>query len=94
MTHALDVIAVVGRPSQPPAIDAARRALNERSILGGLGYGHGRPQVAALRGARQLDAEKRITETVRLGDAPTEFLGLSKTPGDDTKDLVDIGRAS
>jgi (R,R)-butanediol dehydrogenase/meso-butanediol dehydrogenase/diacetyl reductase len=83
-------IAVVGLPKHPPAIDAARLVLYERSLVGSLGYAHDLPSAAAMIAAGHLDPERLITKVIPLAQTPEELARLADRPGGDIKVLIDV----
>lgn len=83
-------IALVGLPKVPPAIDAARLVLYERSLVGSLGYANDLPRLATMIAAGLLDPERLITRVVALRDTPAELERLATEPGGDIKVLVEV----
>jgi (R,R)-butanediol dehydrogenase/meso-butanediol dehydrogenase/diacetyl reductase len=90
MTVRGGAVVIIGLPKTPPAIDAARMVLFERSLVGTLGYAHDLPRVAAMIDAGNLDPEPLVTRRVVLEDVPAELERLSADPGDDIKVLARV----
>jgi (R,R)-butanediol dehydrogenase/meso-butanediol dehydrogenase/diacetyl reductase len=88
MTTRGGTVVLVGLPKRPPEIDAAKLVLYERSLVASLGYAHDLPRVAQLIAAGALNADRLVTKTVTLDQAPDEFERLTSDPGDDLKVLV------
>jgi (R,R)-butanediol dehydrogenase/meso-butanediol dehydrogenase/diacetyl reductase len=93
MTRRGGRIVVVGLPKTPPAVDAGKLVLYERTLVGSLGYQHDLPRVAALIAQGALAPEPLVTRTVSLDEAPDEIARLADAPGDDIKVLVQVGGA-
>ena len=83
-------IAVVGLPKHPPAIDAARLVLYERSLVGSLGYAHDLPRAATMIAAGHLDPERLITRVIDLAQTPHELARQAAGTGGDIKVLIDV----
>lgn len=83
-------VVVVGIPKRPPAIDAGRLVLYERSLVGALGYAHDLPRVAAMIAMGSLAPAGLVTRRIDLADTPGEIARLADEPGDDIKVLVNV----